>query len=45
MGAAVYNSEAIDMCDLVGEGHVGLDKAVQKFDPERGFKISTYASW
>ena len=33
------------MADLVAEANVGLLKAVQKFDPEKGFRLSTYAMW
>lgn len=45
MGLAVYNSEALEMCDLISEGHVGLNRGILKFNPEKGFKLSTYASW
>ncbi len=31
--------------DLISEGHVGLMQAIMKFDPERGFRLSTYARW
>lgn len=45
MGATVYNSDAIDMNDLVSEGQLGMNKAIKKFDPSRGFKLSTYSNW
>ena len=35
----------IPLADLVQEGNIGLMKAVERFDPERGFKFSTYATW
>lgn len=38
-------SNAIPYSDLYQEGCIGLIKAAQKFDPERGFKFSTYAVW
>ena len=40
-----YVGRGMLFLDLIQEGNLGLIKAVEKFDPERGFKFSTYASW
>ena len=40
-----YQDRGVDMADLLQEGTFGLMRAVEKFEPERGFKFSTYATW
>lgn len=40
-----YVNRGLQLADLVEEGNIGLMHAVGKFDPERGFRFSTYASW
>jgi len=40
-----YNNHGIALLDLVQEGNLGLIRAAQKFDPSRGFRFSTYATW
>ncbi len=43
--AKKYVNQGLTFLDLVQEGNLGLIKASEKFDPERGFKFSTYATW
>jgi RNA polymerase sigma factor (sigma-70 family) len=40
-----YRNRGLSLADLIQEGIVGLDRASRKFDPGRGFKFSTYATW
>lgn len=43
--ASDYSGYGVSMSDLVSEGNIGLMKAVERFDPDKGGKLSTYASW
>jgi RNA polymerase sigma-32 factor len=43
--AISYRHYGLPVADLVSEGNIGLMRAVKKFDPERGFRLATYAMW
>ena len=43
--AGRYRARGVDFADLVHEGNLGLMRAVDKFDPEMGYRFSTYAAW
>src|SRR5215467_1415169 len=40
-----YRGYGLPLADLISEGHIGLLQAVERFEPERGFRFSTYAVW
>lgn len=43
--ASGYRGYGLPMADLISEGNIGLMKAVKKFEPQRGFRLATYAMW
>ena len=43
--AHVYANLGVPLLDLISEGNIGLTKAVERFDPDKGAKLSTYAMW
>ncbi|MFN7141317.1 MAG: RNA polymerase sigma factor RpoD/SigA [Limisphaerales bacterium] len=43
--AREYENYGLPLLDLINEGNIGLMKAVERFDPKKGAKLSTYASW
>ena len=43
--AKQYQNKGLDLPDLINEGNIGLVKAVKKFDPDKGYKLISYAVW
>jgi DNA-directed RNA polymerase sigma subunit (sigma70/sigma32) len=43
--AKAFKGRGVPFTDLVMDGHVGLAKAVERYDPDKGFRFSTYAAW
>ena len=40
-----YKGYGLPLFDLISEGNLGLIQAIRKFDPEKGFRLATYAIW
>ena len=40
-----YRGYGLPVTDLISEGNVGIMQAVKRFDPEKGFRLATYAMW
>ena len=43
--AKSYRGYGLPIADVISEGHVGLMQAVERFEPEKGFRFATYAVW
>ena len=43
--ASGYRGYGLPLAELISEGNIGLMQAVKRFDPERGFRLATYAMW
>lgn len=43
--AKQFNVSSVEFDDLINEGNIGLQEAIERFDPDRGFRFSTYAVW
>lgn len=41
----LHRDNRVDLIDLIAEGNIGLMRAIDQYDPERGFRFSTYATW
>jgi len=43
--AKAYSNQGLPLQDLIQEGNIGLMEAIERFDPDKGFRLTTYASW